>query len=72
MTQAIKTETVKKLISFSQEEWNYIQNYKHANKLKTDTEAIKSFILNDKKHREDIIKSSIERNSGILKKLADK
>ena len=72
MTQAIKTETVKKLISFSQEEWDYIQNYKHANKLKTDTEAIKSFILNDKKHREDVIKSSIERHSGILKKLADK
>ena len=35
------------------------------------TQAIKSFILNDKKHREDVIKSSIERHSGILKKLAD-
>ena len=38
------SQTIKKLISFSQEEWNYIQNYKHSNKLKTDTEAIKSFI----------------------------
>ena len=66
------TQTIKKLISFSQEEWNYIQNYKHSNKLKTDTEAIKSFIINDKKRREDIIKASIERNAGILKKLADK
>ena len=66
------TQTIKKLISFSQEEWNYIQNYKHSNKLKTDTQAIKSFIINDKKRREDIIKASIERNAGILKKLADK
>ena len=66
------TQTIKKLISFSQEEWNYIQNYKHSNKLKTDTEAIKSFIINDKKRREDIIVSSIEKNGGILKKLADK
>ncbi len=66
------TQTIKKLVSFTQEEWNYIQNYKHANKLKTDTEAIKSFIINDKKRREDIITASIERNAGILKKLADK
>lgn len=66
------TQTIKKLVSFTQEEWNYIQNYKHSNKLKTDTEAIKSFIINDKKRREDIIKASIERNGGILQKLADK
>jgi hypothetical protein len=66
------TQTIKKLISFSQEEWNYIQNYKHSNKLKTDMEAIKSFIINDKKRREDVIKASIERNGGILQKLADR
>ena len=66
------TQTIKKLISFSQEEWNYIQNYKHSNKLKTDTQAIKSFIINDKKRREDVIKASIERNEGILQKLADR
>jgi hypothetical protein len=72
MAQSSKTENVKKLINFTKEEWDYIQNYKHANKLKTDTEAIKSFILNDKKRREDVIKSSIERHSGILKKLADR
>lgn len=72
MAQSPKTENVKKLITFTQEEWNYIQNYKHANKLKTDTEAIKSFVLNDKKRREDVIKSSIERHNGILKKLADR
>jgi hypothetical protein len=63
---------IKKLISFSQEEWDYIQNYKHANKIKTDTDAIKSFIINDKKRREDVILASITRNEGILKKLADK
>ena len=66
------SQTIKKLISFSQEEWNYIQNYKHSNKLKTDTEAIKSFIIKDKKRREDVINASIEKNGGILKKLADK
>jgi hypothetical protein len=72
MTRMNNAQNVKKLISFTQEEWEYIQNYKHANKLKTDTEAIKSFILKDKKRREDMIKSSIERHGEILKKLADK
>jgi hypothetical protein len=67
-----KQEVIKKLINFTQEEWNYVQNYKHANKLKTDTEAIKSFILKDKKQREEIIKLSIEKHSGILKKLSDR
>lgn len=65
-------ETIKKLISFSKEEWEYIQNHKHANRFKTDMEAIKSFIANDKKIREEKIRASIERNAEILKKLADK
>lgn len=66
------SQKIKKLISFTQEEWSYIQNYKHSNKFKTDTEAIKSFIINDKKRREGLIMASVERNGRILKKLADK
>ena len=64
--------TIKKLVTFTQEEWAFIQNYKHANRLKTDMEAIKAPMNQEIKRRRDIILESIERHAGILKKLADK
>jgi hypothetical protein len=47
-----------KLITFNQEEWNYIQGYKHSNQLKSDTQAIKHIIMQDKMRIDKIIENS--------------
>ena len=67
-----KPKTIKKLISFTPEELEYIQNFKHANKLSSDTQAVKKFISLNKEYRKNFIISSIKRNAKILAKLADK
>lgn len=69
---AKNTDLIKKLVTFTPQEWNFIQNYKHANRLQADMEAIKAFIHKEMKRTEDIILASIERSAGILKKLADR
>lgn len=72
MKVATKNKVIKKLVTFTQEEWDFIQAYKHANKLKTDIQAIKEPIIKNIKSKEEIILSSLKRNSKILKKLADR
>ena len=62
----------KVLVPFTQEEWDFIQSYKHANKLKTDIQAIKEPIISTIKNKKEVILSSLKRNSKILKNLADK
>lgn len=63
---------VKKLVNFTASEWEFIQNYKHANKLKTDMDVIRVLISQEIERKKNVILSSIERHSQILKKLADK
>ena len=67
-----KKEVIKKLVSFTREEWDFIQSYKHANKIKTDMQAIKEPIMKTIQNKNDIILASLDRNHKILKKLADK
>lgn len=67
-----KEAVIKKLVTFTQEEWDFVQSYKFANKIKTDMQAIKEPIMKTIQNKNDIILASLDRNHKILKKLADK
>jgi hypothetical protein len=69
-----KKEVIKKLVTFTPEEWEFIQSYKHANKLKTDMQAIKDPILEKKASKQKVFNAFFANkdNQKILKKLADK
>jgi hypothetical protein len=74
MKTAAKNKVIKKLVTFTQEEWDFIQSYKHANKLKTDIQAIKEPIMEKKSMKEKAFNNffNSENNKKILKKLANK
>ena len=46
-----KEAVIKKLVTFTQEEWDFVQSYKFANKIKTDMQAIKEPLLEKKESK---------------------
>ena len=69
-----KEVVIKKLVTFTQEEWDFVQSYKFANKIKTDMQAIKEPLLEKKESKKKVFDAFFANkdNQKILKKLADK
>lgn len=74
MVTQSKQQIIKKLVTFTKEEWDFIQSYKHSNKLKTDMQAIKLPILEKKILKQEAFDNffSNKNNSKILTKLSKK
>lgn len=69
-----KPKVIKKIVTFTEDEWDFVQSYKHSNKLKTDMQAIKLPILEKKISKQEAFDNFFanKNNQKILKKLSDR
>ena len=63
---------ITQVIDFNEDEWNFIQVYKNKNKLQNEQYVIKLLIQKEIERNNNIIISSINKHTTILKQLADK